>query len=1127
MFQRIHKFLAAVAALSAFFAHAADIDLFAGVPADGTNVANVMFAIDTGAAFNASNSAFRCSITSAGVVKTDGTGSAPTSLDRTNGGVEQCALYSVIQSLDTTVTKFNIGVMFFNKGQVPYNPATDTYASSSCVANNGGGCLVMPLTALTADTSPKILEWIRLWGSNNGNNAIQAPSSRGDGAMMQEIWAYYFGKMGISTVSYANYTKPVTGCGSNNIIWLGNNYNTQASPKDSTNAASSPLNRLQGTAPSGQNASPTIDSTSPYWNLTSSAVADTIVNSCTSSSTAFSQAVPGAENKGGSMLNWAGYLKLQGVRTAAIAVQGASCDQYYAAMMEKMGSKELGGGNFYKTSDFSTLQTALNKALGEIQAVNTAFAAVSLPVSVNSQGSYLNQIYVGMFRSADQFNPLWQGNLKQFKLGLSGSNLQLQDADSLPAINSNKGFITGCSRSFWTPNTADSYWIGSSGSTTCNVNATVAKSSNYPDGDIVEKGGHAYGLRAITPTNRTVYTCDPSIPSCNALTVFDASNTAVTQTALNNGGSDRSTLINWARGTNTQGELNLGTAAMRPTSHGDVLHSRPVPVNYGTDGNPSIVVYYGGNDGLLRAVNGNRGCTIAADGTCPPNADVGAITSNSKTYAAGTELWSFMPPEFYGNIKRLYDNTTPISYPGGSASGATPKAYGVDGPVTAFQGTISGNSKVYVYATMRRGGRVIYAFDSTVPGAPTLLWKKGCPNIGDDTGCIPTSLSGTNDTTWASIGQTWSSAKTLYATTYGSGSSPMLIMGGGYDNCEDAGTTPATSTGASTNHTCFSNSSTVSTKGNRVYVLDAATGAMIRSFPTIRAVVADVTVVKDSVTGKAKYAYTADMGGNVYRINFAPSGCVASDSSCWTITQIASLGCSTPAACAPTVSNTSNRKFMFAPSVVTTDNSTYYVLLGSGDREKPLPAYTASGNVSNYFFMLMDKPDDGTWLTAEYSDGGVCGYNLLCKDSLLGISAGSPPTDLGTKKGWYLGLSAREQVVTAAITLFGTTTFSTQIPQVNVPGSCTSGLGTTSVYNVSYLNAASKNGSTTPFEPVVGNGLPPSPVGGMVTLDARDGGISVPFCIGCSGTSPLESKRVTATSGVTVPKNRIFRYISK
>jgi type IV pilus assembly protein PilY1 len=51
---------------------------------------------------------------------------------------------------------------------------------------------------------------------------------------------------------------------------------------------------------------------------------------------------------------------------------------------------------------------------------------------------------------------------------------------------------------------------------------------------------------------------------------------------------------------------------------------------------------------------------------------------------------------------------------------------------------------------MRRGGRMIYAFDVTNPGTPSLLWKVGCPNLGNDDGCTA-GMSG--------IGQTWSTAR--------------------------------------------------------------------------------------------------------------------------------------------------------------------------------------------------------------------------------------------------------------------------------------------------------------------------------------------------------------------------------
>ncbi len=41
---------------------------------------------------------------------------------------------------------------------------------------------------------------------------------------------------------------------------------------------------------------------------------------------------------------------------------------------------------------------ALREIFNEIQAVNSVFASASLPVSVNARGTYLNQVYMGMFR---------------------------------------------------------------------------------------------------------------------------------------------------------------------------------------------------------------------------------------------------------------------------------------------------------------------------------------------------------------------------------------------------------------------------------------------------------------------------------------------------------------------------------------------------------------------------------------------------------------------------------------------------------------------------------------------------------------------------------------------------------
>ena len=718
---------------------------------------------------------------------------------------------------------------------------------------------------------------------------------------------------------------------------------------------------------------------------------------------------------------------------------------------------------------------AVGRAFSEIQAVNSVFASVSLPVSVNTQGIFLNQVFVGMFRPDADALPRWDGNLKQYRLGIEGGQLRTLDAEGEGAINSLTGFISECARSYWTPAAVDDYWFFKPQGGCLAVEDSDI--SNSPDGNVVEKGGQAYGLRSST--TRTVHTCNPAFASCSDLTDFDATNGAITGALLGaSTDAEREALIDWQRGLdrNDEDEDGVTTAEMRPSTHGDVVHSRPVAVNFGTDDEPQVVVFYGTNDGMLRAINGNRSAAIAG-------------------VAAGNELWSFVAPEFYGSIKRLKDNSVPISFKNAVTPPVRePKPYGFDGPIAAVQDA----GDTWVYAAMRRGGRFFYGFDvseiTADPDNVTLKWKRGCPASDTDTNCS----SG-----FEGLGQTWSSPRVIRTNGYTSGTTvaPMLIFGGGYDACEDLDP-----------HECDD-----SAKGRAVYVLNADTGGLLATLATDRPVVGDIFVVPDGTTGRARYAYAADTGGNVYRISGATANVPfeTTSPSSWTITKIASLGCDAAGATSPSVGCAMNRKFMFAPDIVEKDG-VFYLLLGSGDREKPLMAYSSAYAVQNYFFMIQDNPADPEWLTEE-SD--VCGMPVLCLDSLLTIASGADnpdASDLVAAKGWALALRPHEQAVTAAITVFGTTTFSTHTPTVPSAGACTSNLGTARVYNVRYSNASPIAPANNRDEQIAGGGLPPSPVAGMITLD--DGSV-VPFVIGADNDSPLESLLPSSPSSGTQPKS--------
>lgn len=1043
--QRVTTLLMSLLLVAQTPARAEDIDVFSLPPGTASAAPNVLFLIDNTANWN---TAF------------------------TN---EKAALVNVFNGLPTNpdgTAKFNVGIMLFTETGNPNSNVDGGYVRAA----------VRPMNETNQGIySALINSFDKLGDKSNGGKA---------GLTMAEAYYYFSSANPRSGKNKAktDYTGNTSGTSQSNAVYaLGGNA--------LTGFASQPYNG-PSQADCAKNYIIYISNGAAQDNNSDTTTATSLLSALGGSTTALPISPSGSQTNVAD--EWARFMKQspEQITLYTLDIDKVTNGQGpgWTALLKSMAA--VSGGKYFDVSSgvAQNIVDALNTALSEILAANSVFASVSLPASANTQSTFLNQVFIGMFRPDPNAMARWNGNLKQYKLGISGGDVKLLDAATTQAINPSTGFITECARSYWTPTAVDTYWAHSPQGDCLAV--ANSKASNYPDGPLVEKGAQGYILRSST--TRTVKTCSATFGSCTGLTNFEDGNAAITKTLLGNASmtnATRTNMINWARGLDTgvnppdERVNGVTSAEMRASAHGDVVHSRPVAINYGTDADPKVVVFYSGNDGMLRAINGNRSASIGSPVT-------------ASTHTAGKEMWSFVPPEFWGQIKRLYENNVQISYPAVTTGSPLPKPYGIDGPITAYKGDVSGTPKVFLYAGMRRGGRALYAFDVTTPDTPVLKWKRGCPNQANDTDC---TNDGTNGD-WRGIGQTWSNAVPVRVENY---AKPVLLMGGGYDSCEDydGGAGGAT-------HNCSS------TKGNRIYVIDADTGVLLQTFTTDRAVSAAITpVLSDDDDGYLEFAYAADTAGNLYRIAGAAASVAIGNTApgSWTITKIASLGCDTVAAC------TQQRKFLFQPDVVRNGQG-FWIMVGSGDREKPLETYVAASEVQNHFFAVRDEPTVSSWLADEAS-GARCSAALLCLASLAEVP--SDPTqnpDMSGKKGWYLPLAATESVVTSAITVTNRLTFSTFKPAGYDALACGPTLGESNVYNLLYDNAAPFHSGEDRFEPINGGGLPPSPVAGKVILDD---GTTVPFLIGGSADSPLEATNPNTASDFEQPKTRVYWHIQK
>lgn len=781
----------------------------------------------------------------------------------------------------------------------------------------------------------------------------------------------------------------------------------------------------------------------------------------------------------------------QNVRVHTIDVFKDAQDARQTSLLFNMA--KVGGGKYYQANSEEDILNAIRQILIEIQSVNSVFASASLPINATNRSQNENQVFIGMFRPDPAGLPRWYGNLKRYQIAMFGQEAKLADKDGEEAVSSETGFIQPCASSFWTTDSG-TYWDFLPESAGLCTTSGTSVFSDLPDGPNVEKGAVAEIVRKgndppttnDTPTfavNRTLYTCanDGITVTCNtgstAMHDFNTTNVGAIPLgvlAL----TDHTTLVDFVRGVDVADD-NTDTVYtdVRPSVHGDVAHSRPLPVNYSVAGT-GVVVYYGANDGSFRAVRGSD----------------------------GKELWSFIAPEHHDKFFRLWQQEPLVLYPTMEEPYPTPtptrKDYFFDGSAGLFQN--ADDSKVWIYPAMRRGGRMIYAFDVTSATAPRMKWRLGCtnPSMADTASCT---------TGFEQMGQTWSTPAVALIKGFHA-SDPVIVIGGGYDPCEDHDAAPNTE--------CTADGYT--RRGNRVYVINADTGALVKAFTTTGSVAGDVTLVDRDFDSYVDHAYVADTMGGIYRIDFvdpANPGTVLA-STAWTITEVART-------------SGDHRKFLFPPAALPASGKVY-LSIASGDRERPLrenypfPAGTNAG-VLNRAYMVVDK----------FATTGSIDLDGSTMEDMSAGSSCPTPTDNPEARGhdgWFINLNASstdptvnvgEQAVTSSVIFGGLIFFSTNRP-LEETAACTNNLGEARGYALNLLNGSGAADTSNicggaRSQVFVGGGLPPSPVTGQVPIDGKPVTIMIGGVQRSGGaSSPIGAQKVTPS--ITQRRSRMYWY---
>lgn len=630
------------------------------------------------------------------------------------------------------------------------------------------------------------------------------------------------------------------------------------------------------------------------------------------------------------------------------------------------------GGTYYSASNPKLLRESLAKGLSEIKSIQGASAAAAASSLAPTTGD--NFQYVASYQSVK-----WTGNLEARTVNTTSLQTSetaiwcvenvAADSCSSPAVS-----YTGPDGNLYCKTT-------NSDQSTCDgAQGTLGSGLNFsePTSCYVQIASSCSGRLKTQLGQRKIYFNNNS-----ALVAFEADSLPVQhRTALNSGylalsqmqglsASDPkitdaakvTKLVDYLKGNKTYEDTSLNAVPEnklfreRQAILGDISQSRPsyfktANVNY-LDANyknyktssstRTPAVYVGANDGMLHAFNANN----------------------------GNELWAFIPTPVIANLANLADKAYGANYHTNYVNGSPVVA---DVCVAGCTGT-SAVWRTILVSGLNGGGRGYFALDVTTPESPVLLWE------------FYAQSSGAN----SNIGYTFGNP----VITKMQDGRWVVLLTSGYNN----GTYASKKSDGT-----FVDNSPIGDGGGYLYVLDANTGALLKTLATGEGSAASPSgLAKLSAYAEQMFenntavnVYGGDLNGNIWRFNINTNA----------VTKIATLR----------DGDGNAQKITTQPELGKIGNNVV-VIVGTGKFLEPAD--------------LTNTPQNSVYTFKDNGQTAAVGRNNLIMQTLGSdrkVTLNSTSVNFDSGYGWFLDFSLGERVNLDPLLLNGVILMPTMVP---------------------------------------------------------------------------------------------------